>query len=538
MRIFSVAVAIIVLTAFYLFTFERDLLNEFAISNFSDTSEKLTLQTGEQALNKKTDIDQTSFSVVVKKSDAKSLNNLIILRGRSEAVRQVSVKSQTTGLIISEPLPKGSKIIKNQVLCEIDPGIRLINLKDVRSRLAEAVARMPESDSRVIEAEAKLDEAIARTPAVMSRVLEAEAKLNEALSRKPEANSRLTETKAALSQTKARVPESDSRVAEAKARLVEANINYNAAIKLKAGGYASETRLASNEALQKQARANLETAKAGVEATKASIKSAMANIETAKAGIEATKTKIKSAMVNIETAKADVEANKAKIKSAKANIETAKAGVETTKSRIKSAQAAVATAMEEVKRLKIRAPFSGYLETNTAELGSLMQPGSLCATIVDLSTIKLVGFVPENVVSQIKSGAPSKGITSAGQKVEGAVSFISKSADPATRTFRLEVTVPNSKEIISDGQTVEITVGSEGKSAHLLPASSLTLDTNGEMGVRVVSKLKSKFKKVLILKDTTSGVWVSGLNEKENVIVVGQEYLTDDMIIIPSYLKD
>ena len=264
----------------------------------------------------------------------------------------------------------------------------------------------------------------------------------------------------------------------------------------------------------------------------------MANIETAKAGIEATKTKIKSAMVNIETAKADVEANKAKIKSAKANIETAKAGVETTKSRIKSAQAAVATAMEEVKRLKIRAPFSGYLETNTAELGSLMQPGSLCATIVDLSTIKLVGFVPENVVSQIKPGAPSKGITSAGQKVEGAVSFISKSADPATRTFRLEVTVPNSKEIISDGQTVEITVGSEGKSAHLLPASSLTLDTNGEMGVRVVSKLKSKFKKVLILKDTTNGVWVSGLNEKENVIVVGQEYLTDDMIIIPSYLKD
>ena len=58
------------------------------------------------------------------------------------------------------------------------------------------------------------------------------------------------------------------------------------------------------------------------------------------------------------------------------------------------------------------------------------------------------------------------------------------------------------------------------------------------MGVRVVSKLKSKFKKFLILKDTTNGIWVSGLNEKENVIVVGQEYLTDDMIIIPSYLKD
>ena len=58
------------------------------------------------------------------------------------------------------------------------------------------------------------------------------------------------------------------------------------------------------------------------------------------------------------------------------------------------------------------------------------------------------------------------------------------------------------------------------------------------MGVRVVSELKSKFKKVFIMKDTIKGVWVSGLNKEENVIVVGQEYLTDDVIIIPSYPED
>ncbi len=496
MRIISLAVAIIVLTAFYLFTFERDFINNFTTLNSSNSLEKNSSKTIKKSVTEKSDKNQTAFPVVVKKSKAQDLDNLLILRGQSEAVRQVSVKSQTTGLIISEPIRKGSKIIKDQVLCEIDPGIRLINLKDSRSRLAEAVARIPEANSRVIEAEAKLTEAIIRTPEAISRVAEAEAKLNEEVSRRPEANSRLTETRAALSQAQARIPEADSRVAEAEARLAEANINYSAAKKLKAGGYASETRLASNEALQKQAEANLETARAGVEATKASIKSAMANIETAKAGIEARKTKIKSAMANIETAKAGVEANKARIKSAETNIETAKAGVKTAMAKIESAQVAVAASMEEVLRLKIRAPFSGFLETNTAELGSLMQPGSLCATIVDLSTIKLVGFVPENVVSQIKLGTRAKGITSASQHIEGNVSFISKSADPSTRTFRLEVTAPNSQELISDGQTVEITVGSKGKSAHLLPSSSLTLNANGEMGVRVVSELKSKFKKV------------------------------------------
>jgi multidrug efflux system membrane fusion protein len=150
----------------------------------------------------------------------------------------------------------------------------------------------------------------------------------------------------------------------------------------------------------------------------------------------------------------------------------------------------------------------------------------------------LVGFVPENAVSEINLGAKSIGITSSGQHIEGNVSFISKSADAATRTFRLEVTVPNPNEIISDGRTVEITVGSDGKSAHLLPSSSLTLNTSGEMGVRVVDGSISKFKKIFIIKDTPNGVWVSGLNKEENVIVVGQEYLTDTVKIIPSYLKD
>ena len=85
--------------------------------------------------SKKQKIMSNSFSVLVKKSVATELNNLIILRGRSEAVRQVSVKSQATGLIISNPLPKGIKVLENQILCEIEPGTKLIQLNDAQSRL-------------------------------------------------------------------------------------------------------------------------------------------------------------------------------------------------------------------------------------------------------------------------------------------------------------------------------------------------------------------------------------------------------------------
>ena len=495
MRIFPIIVALIVSAALYLLTFERDTLMRFSNFKFSPNTVKKENLLPKVKSNNTTDKPSKMFSVVVKKSIAADLDKMIVLRGRSEATRQVNVRSQTTGLIVSSPLAKGSKIKKNQILCELDPGTKLIALADVIS---------------------KLDDAKARTPQAISRVTDANAKLSEALARTPEAKSRVDESEAALVEANARIPESNSRVKEAEARLVEAKINYSAAKKLKAGGYASESRLASNEALKQQAVANLETAKVGVTTAKARIKSAIANIETAKAGVEATKARIKSAI---------------------ANVETAKAGVLSAKALIGSAQSSVAAAKEELSRLEIHAPFSGFLETNTAELGSLMQPGSLCATIVDLSTVKLVGFVSENSVSQIKLGAKAQGITSAGQKAVGKVTFISKSADPATRTFRLEVSTDNSSGTLIDGQTVEISVVSDGETAHLIPASSLTLNSLGEMGVRLVNGNRSKFKAVQLIRDTTKGVWVSGLKSEEEIVIIGQEYLTDEVEITISYLE-
>ena len=496
MRIFSITVALLVSAALYLLIFERDRLMSF--SQLKPTPDGLKNEILITKENLKSTADKSSklFSVVVKKSIAKDLDKMIILRGRSEAARQVNVRSQTTGLIVSSPLKKGSKILKDQILCELDPGTKLIDLTNAMSRLDEAKARVPQADSQVTDAKAKLSEAMARIP---------------------EANSRVIESEAVLIEANARIPESNSRVKEAEARLVEAKINYSAAKKLKAGGYASESRLASNEALKQQAIANLETAKVGVTTAKARIKSAIATIETAKAGVEATKARIKSAI---------------------ANVETAKAGVLSAKALVGSAESSVAAVKKELSRLEIHAPFSGYLETNTAELGSLMQPGSLCATIVDLSTVKLVGFVSENSVSQIKLGAKSYGVTSAGQKATGKVTFISKSADTATRTFRLEVSIDNSSGVLIDGQTVEISVVSDGETAHLIPASSLTLNSSGEMGVRIATRNKSEFKPVQLIRDTTKGVWVSGLNAEEEIIIIGQEYLTDDVEIIISYSEN
>ncbi len=283
----------------------------------------------------------------------------------------------------------------------------------------------------------------------------------------------LAEAMAAKLEAESRVPEAEARIEEAHARLAEAEINLKAARKLSETGFGSETRRISSEA-------EMSTAEAG-------IKSAEAGLESTQAGIEA-------------------------------------------------ATAAVAAAQREMDRLTIEAPFKGLLESDTAELGSLMQPGSLCATIIQLDPIKLVAFVPETEVNRIIVGSMASAQLVTGLQVEGRVTFLSRSADETTRTFEVEITVPNPELLIRDGQTANIQIAAEGVKAHLLPQSALTLNNEGELGVRtVVADNVVDFVRIRLLRDTAEGVWVGGLPETADIIVIGQEFVTRGVTVAPTY---
>lgn len=284
----------------------------------------------------------------------------------------------------------------------------------------------------------------------------------------------LEEAKARLAEAQSRVPEAESRVSEASARLDEALINQNASKKLNEGGFASTTRLASSDA--------------AVAAAQAGVVSAQAGLRAARSGIEA-------------------------------------------------ATAAVAGAEAELDRLTIKAPFAGLLESDTAELGSLLQPGALCATIIQLDPVKLVGFVPETEVHRVKVGALAGArLAAGGREVTGRVTFLSRSADPQTRTFRAEIEVPNADLSIRDGQTAEIAIESQGADAHLVPGSAMTLNDEGTLGVRLIDDdAVVDFAPVTMIRDTPNGIWVTGLPQIANVIVRGQEYVTKGVRVAPTF---
>lgn len=242
-----------------------------------------------------------------------------------------------------------------------------------------------------------------------------------------------------------------------------------------------------------------------------------------------------------ELAEATARLKEAELNFAAADQLSKKGFASTTTANTRSAaleqtRAMVLRAEIDIKRLKIRAPFGGLLESDTAELGSLLQKGSVCAALIALDPIKLVAFAPERSVDRLAVGAPVSGRLITGEMVTGEISFVSRSADRDTRTYLIEAETPNTDLSIRDGMTVEIDVSLEGELAHLLPQTALTLDNDGTLGVRLNEDGIAKFVIVDILRDSTEGVWISGLPEQAEVIVVGQEFVIDGQALKVDYI--
>ncbi|WP_375449474.1 efflux RND transporter periplasmic adaptor subunit [uncultured Devosia sp.] len=198
---------------------------------------------------------------------------------------------------------------------------------------------------------------------------------------------------------------------------------------------------------------------------------------------------------------------------------------------VTSAQASLDNAKAELDRTEIMAKVAGIVEEPLAAAGSMLAMGTPCATIVQLDPMVFVAQVPESRIGLARIGLDASISTVTGQTVEGKVSFISSTADPATRSFPIEIEVPNPDGGVRDGVTAEATVNVGTAPAHLVPQSVLTLNDEGILGVRAVESDKAKFYPIQIASDTREGVWVLGLPAKVDIITVGQEFVNDGQAV-------
>ena len=186
----------------------------------------------------------------------------------------------------------------------------------------------------------------------------------------------------------------------------------------------------------------------------------------------------------------------------------------------------------ELNRTEVKAPFSGFIE-QIVKPGNFLERGQVCATIIQLDPITLIAGVPEYDINKVRIDQNVLVELVTGQKVNGKLTFVSKSASPDTRTFIVESQIENSDGKIKDGLTAEISIEIDKVMAHKISPSILLLNDEGKLGIRVVNKNKyAKFNEIIILEDSEEGLWVTGIPDEVEIVIQGQGFVEDGQEVI------
>ena len=190
----------------------------------------------------------------------------------------------------------------------------------------------------------------------------------------------------------------------------------------------------------------------------------------------------------------------------------------------------------ELNRTEVKAPFRGYVE-KIIKPGNFINRGEVCAVIIELDPVTFVAEVPEAEIKNIVKGQNVSIMLVTGEIITSKLSFVSKSATPSTRSFRVEAEVRNPKGFIRDGITGTLEISTNKILANKISPSILLLSDSGTLGIRIVNNDGIvEFLPIKILEDTQEGLWVQGIPNASNLIVRGQGFVENGqkVIAIPS----
>jgi multidrug efflux system membrane fusion protein len=237
---------------------------------------------------------------------------------------------------------------------------------------------------------------------------------------------------------------------------------------------------------------------------------------------------VDQAKAAVDQAQTAFESNQALVQKGLAAQNTALAA----QSALAQAKTGLEQAQLELDRATVKTNVAGTVSDPLATIGSMLAVGSPCATVVQLDPMLFVASVPEAKIGYARLGLDADITTVTGDKAKGKVTYIAPTADDATRSFPVEISIPNANSKIHDGITADAVVTVGTAPAHVLPQSVLTLDDNGVLGIRTVEDgNKVAFHAITIVKDPREGVWVVGLPETIKVITVGQEYVQPGQVV-------
>ncbi len=191
------------------------------------------------------------------------------------------------------------------------------------------------------------------------------------------------------------------------------------------------------------------------------------------------------------------------------------------------AQRAAITNLESIRERNadtiIYAPFTAFVQEKLVERGDVVSPGSGVITLVDLRPLTVAVYVSEQRIGKLRLGQLAT-VTVEDRVFRGRVATIAPDADPQTRTYEVEISLPNNNWELRAGRTVEVELVLSTQRAVFIPQSLLTLNNENKLGVKLINNGNIvSFAPVTIIRDERNGTWVSGIPSGTRIVSIGHQ---------------
>jgi RND family efflux transporter MFP subunit len=295
-------------------------------------------------------------------------------------------------------------------------------------------------------------------------------------------------------------------------------------------------------------KSQYQEALSGIESSKAQLAEAEATYEKAKLDFDRARNLFASQSLtkaNYDAAKAQIEQATAKVAAARSQVgmilaraDSAKSQIEVIQARSRVAETVMQEKMIPLQDTALKAPLNGLVLQKSIEKGTLVSPGKTGFVVADTSSVKAAFGVADIAVPEMKLGSKLNVETETmpGAEFQGQITSVFPAADPKSRTFNVEVTIPNPKYLLRPGMIVSLRVGSKGavQAQPVVPLNAVVKSMSDPKGYAVFVVIEQGGRQIARVRDVKLGetygntiTVTDGVKEGDHVITTGVTLVRD-----------
>ena len=211
------------------------------------------------------------------------------------------------------------------------------------------------------------------------------------------------------------------------------------------------------------------------------------------------------------------------------------------KSNFEAQSKAVSQLEQQVEKTIVRAPFSGTIDEVITEQGAVVGQGQTeLMRIINLNNMYIESDIPEQHISNIsKNKEVLIEFPILGKSINSKIREVGNYINPANRTFKVEIAIPNKDKSIKPNLTAKLRINDyTNTNSILVPQNIISENATGEQYLYIVSKDKENgetiAQKVVIKTGKTEGDVIEvleGIQDGEEIIVEGARSVNDGQIV-------